>query len=153
MSKPTIYDLLSKKAIGEITQTQINQATSVSDVDRATVNFWKGPITLQRVLELRQYPNALPIPELSAISSNSVADSASATFKPSGTEIYRIQTIKSDANMMVSLYDGTTNMLIHSGTDPQSFANLFLTPTLYIVIQNGSGDTAVCNIAYHKVGL
>lgn len=153
MGKPTIYDLLAKKSISEVTQTQINSATSVSDVDRATINFWKGPITVQRVLELRTYAHGLPIPELSAISSNEVANGGSATFKPSGTEIYRIQTITSSADMPLSLYDGTSYTIIQTGTTPVTYGNLYLTPTLYLVIGNTSGDTATCNVAYHTVGL
>ena len=153
MVKPTIYDLLAKKSISEITQTQINAATSVSDVDRATVDFWKGPITLQRVLELRTYSHGLPIPELSAISTNVIADAGSATVKPSGTDIWRVQVIGSTADLPISLFDGTTNMIIQTGTTPISYANLFLTPTLYLVIGNTSGDEATCNISYHKVGI
>lgn len=153
MSKPTIYDLLAKKSISEITQTQLNTATKVTDVDRKTVDFWSGPITLQRAMEIRTYPHALPIPELSTISSNTIANGATAQLKPTGTEIWQIQSIISTADISVSLFDGTTNATIHSGTNPQVYSNLYIDPTLYIVMANGSGDEATCNISYHKVGL
>ena len=153
MAKPTIYDLLAKKAISEVTQTQLNSAVKVSDVDRATVEFWAGPITVQRALELRTYPHGLPIPELSAISSNTIANGATSQIKPTGTEIWSIQSIISTADISVSLFDGTTNATIHTGTNPQVYSNLYIDSTLYIVMANGSGDEATCNISYHKVGL
>ena len=153
MAKPTIYDLLSKKAISEVTQTQLNSAVKVSDVDRNTVEFWSGPITVQRALEMRTYPHALPIPELSTISSNTIANGATAQLKPTGTEIWAIQSIISTADIQVSLYDGTTNATIHTGTNPQVYSNLLIDPTLYIVMANGSGDEATCNISYHKLSL
>lgn len=151
---PTIYDLLSKKDISEVTIELLNSATKVTAVDRKTVPFWTGPITLSQAVEKsRTYPHALPIPELSTISSNTIANAGSAQLKPSGTEIWRVEAIDSTASISVSLYDGTTNMQIHDGTDPQLFSNLFLTGTLFLVMANGSGDEATCNIAYHKVGL
>lgn len=154
MADPTIYDLLSKKDISEVTVTLLDSATKVTAVDRKTVPFWTGPITLSQAVEKsRTYPHGFPIPELSAISSNTIANGASATVKPTGTEIWRVEVITSSADMAVSLFDGTTNMLLQSGTAPGIYSNLFLTSTLYLVIANGSGDEATCNIAYHKVGL
>ena len=127
MAKPTIYDLLSKKAISEVTQTQLNSAVKVSDVDRNTVEFWSGPITVQRALEMRTYPHALPIPELSTISSNTIANGATAQLKPTGTEIWAIQSIISTADIQGSLYDGTTNATIHTGTNPKCTVICILT--------------------------
>ena len=151
--KPSIYDLLSKKSMGSVTVTQLNTAVSNSDVDKASVEFWSGPITIQRAMDTRTYPEGLPIPELSSISSNTIANGATAQLKPTGTEIWRIQSIISTADISVSLYDGATNATIHTGTNPQVYSNLFIDPTLYIVMANGSGDEATCNISYHKVGL
>ena len=154
MADPTIYDLLSKKDISEVTVTLLDSATKVTAVDRKTVPFWTGPITLSQAVEKsRTYPHGFPIPELSAISSNTIANGGSATVKPTGTEIWRVEVITSSADLTVSLFDGTTNMLLQSGTAPGIYSNLFLTSTLYLVIANGSGDEATCNIAYHKVGL
>jgi hypothetical protein len=154
MADPTIYDLLSKKDISEVTITLLNAATNVTAVDRKTVDFWTGPITLNRVLEAsRTMAHGLPIQETGAISSNVVANGATAQVKPTGTEIWRIQAITSSADVPVSLYDGATNQIIHSGTSPQVFANLFITPTLYLAIANGSGSEVTVNIAYVKVSL
>ena len=57
MADPTIYDLLSKKDISEVTVALLNAATKVTAVDRKTVPFWTGPITLsQAVSKSRTYP-------------------------------------------------------------------------------------------------
>jgi hypothetical protein len=154
MVEPSIYDQLAKESLSEMTLTQLNAGASVTAVDEATINYWRGIITLHRIASSsRTYAAGLPIPEASAVSSNTIADSASASVKPEGTEIWRVQSIHSSADLTVTLFDGTTNAVLMSGSSPQVFANLFLTPTLYLVITNGSGDSAVCNVAYHKVGL
>lgn len=152
--EPSIYDQLAKQSVSELTITDLNAGTQVTAIDEATLNYWRGVISLHRVLSSsRTYADGLPIPEASAISSNVIEDSAAATVKPSGTEIWRIQTINSTADLTVTLYDGTTNAVLMSGSSPQVFANLFLTPTLYLVITNGSGGQATCNVSYHKVSL
>ena len=154
MVEPSIYDQLAKQSVSELTISDLNTGTKVTAIDEATVNYWRGPITLHRVLaSSRTYADGLPIPEASGISSNTIADSANATVKPTGTEIWRIQTINSTADLTVTLFDGATNAVVMSGSTPQVFANLFLTNTLYLVITNGSGGEATCNVSYHKVSL
>jgi hypothetical protein len=154
MAEPTIYDLLSKKDISEITTAQFNQAAKVTAVDRRTVEFWSGIITLSQVLnKSRTYSHGLPIPELSAIEANTIANGATAEIKPTGTEIWRVENITNTADMTVALSDGTSTQTLMTGTSPKQFGNLFLTNTLYIVVANASGDNADNLIAYHKVGL
>ena len=154
MAEPSIYDQLAKESLSDLTVTQLNAGSSVTAIDQATISYWKGPITLARILESsRTYSGGLPIPEASAVSKNTVADSSSATVKPEGTEIWRIQSINQTADMTVTLFDGSNNAIIMTGTTPQVFANLFLTNTLYLAITNGSGGEADCVISYHKVSL
>ena len=155
MAKPTIYDLLSKLSISDITQSQLNTATSNSDVDRESVEFWKGPIILQRVLEMRCYPNGLPVPELSSIEVLTVPDGQTGVFKPSGTEIYEIMAINSDAAVVLGLFDDTTNLaLTDASADVFLPASpLYITNSLYISVANGSGGATQTKIAYHQVGL
>jgi hypothetical protein len=151
---PDVYDRLKTTKISELTLTQLNEAIKASYINQNQVPLWSQAITLDRALDSnRTYPHGLPIPELCAISSNVIANGASATLKPTGTEIYRIQSIISTANIQVSLYDGTTNATFHEGTNPENFGNFYITPTLYIVMANGTGDEATCNISYCKVGL
>jgi len=150
---PDVYDRLKSTQISELTVTQLNEAIKASYVNKDQVPLWSQAITLDRTISNRTYAHALPIPELSTISSNEIANGASATLKPTGSEIYRIQSIISTANLQVSLYDGTTNAAFHTGTNPENFGNFFITPTLYLVMANGTGDTATCNVSYHVVGL
>tara|TARA_Y100001963_G_scaffold30932_1_gene42493 strand:- start:465 stop:932 length:468 start_codon:yes stop_codon:yes gene_type:complete len=151
---PDVYDRLKTTKLEDLTLSQLNQAIKASYINKDQVNLWSQAITLDRSLDAgRTYPHALPIPELSAVSSNTIADGAVATFKPTGTEIYRVEVIDSSANVVISLFDGTTNCQLMSGSDPVVFSNLFLTSTLYLAMTNGSGSSATTTIAYHKVGL
>jgi len=51
MAEPSIYDQLAKESFSDLTITQLNAGTSVTAVDQATISYWKGPLTLSRVLE------------------------------------------------------------------------------------------------------
>lgn len=153
-SEANLYDYLVTTQISGVTLAQLDNSAKETYVNESNIEFWRGPITVSKVVEAsRTYPHGLPIPELCAVSTNTIANGAAATVKPTGTEIWKIQSIHSSADMTVALYDGTTNALIMSGSSPQVFSNLMITSTLYLVITNGSGDSAVCNIAYCKVGL
>jgi hypothetical protein len=154
MVEADLYDYLVTTQIGEVTLPQLDSATKSTYINQSNIEFWRGPITVSKVIEAsRTYPHGLPIPDQCAVSTNTIANGAQATVKPSGTEIWRVQSIHSAADMTVTLYDGTTHAALMSGTSPQVFSNLFITPTLYLAITNGSGDAAVCNISYCKVGL
>lgn len=149
-----LYDYLVTTQISDVEVAQLDNSSKETYVNESNIEFWRGPITISKVVDAtRTYPHGLPIPELCAVSTNTIANGAAATVKPTGTEIWRVQSIHSTADMTVSLFDGTTNALLMSGSSPQVFSNLFITPTLYLSIANGSGDAAVCNISYCKVGL
>ena len=166
MAKPTIYDLLAKQGIDEITQLQLNTATSNSDVDEASIDFWKGPITLQRVLEMRTYPQGLPIPELSAISAQPVPAEQSVQWQPSGTELWALVGLQIIAGSgtptcTVELFDGATTCILHSGTTSTTASSFFpwespliIDNPVYLQVTNThASDEVVATIAYHKVGL
>jgi len=166
MAKPTIYDLLAKQGIDEITQLQLNTATSNSAVDEKSISFWKGPITLQRVLEMRCYPHGLPIPELSAISAQPIPAEQSVQWQPSGTELWSLIAIQITAGSgtpvcTVELYDGATSCILHSGTTSTAASSFFpwespliFDNSVYLQITNThASDEVVAVIAYHKVGL
>ena len=154
MADPSIYDLLSKKQLSEVTVSLLNSASKVSYVDDKSVGFWAGPITLQRILEAsRTYSWGLPIPELGAVSQVSISDSSSSSFQPSGTEVWRVQLMAGSGALVWSLNDGSNQAIYFSGTDPVKPDNLFLTNSLYLTATNSSGDTVTAQVAYHKVGL
>lgn len=154
MADPSIYDLLSKKQLSEVTVSLLNSASNPSYVDKKTIDFWAGPITLQRIVEAsRTYSWGMPIPELGTVSQVSISDSASSSFQPSGTEIWRVQLMSASGAIVWSLNDGSSQAVYFSGTDPVKPDNLFLTNSLYLTATNSSGDTVIASVAYHKVGL
>lgn len=166
MTKPTIYDLLAKQGIDEITQSQLNTATSNSDVDEASIGFWKGPITLQRVLEMRTYPHALPIPELGTIQNSPPFSESAHDFQPTGTEIWNIMGIQvvadggTDAAVVLLKDADGSSCILHSAntsTSAQSFfpweSPLAITRSLYLSIENAGTNNFTCAVAYQKVGL
>jgi hypothetical protein len=155
MSEPSIYDQLAKEQVSELTITQLHSGTKVTAVDSATLDYWRGPITLHRVLSSsRTYANGLPIPEASAVATATVADASVETIKPTGTEIWQVQAIDSNVAVGYALFDGTTSVPLASGSDAYIPSSpLFLTPTLYLSISNGAGSEATVGLAYHKVSL
>jgi hypothetical protein len=157
MVEPSIYDQLAKEPLSDLTITQLNSGSSVTAIDAATLNYWRGPITLHRIAgSSRTYPHGLPIPEASGIESATVADAGSATMKPTGSEIWEIQAIDSTADVMYSLYDGASVVQLVASPSAAPFiptSPLFLTPTLYLIISNSSGGEATVGLAYHKVSL
>lgn len=166
MAKPTIYDLLAKETVSEVTTTQLNSAVKVTSVDKATVDFWAGPITLDRVLETRMYPHAKPIPELSTIQNSPPFAEASHDFQPEGTELWEVMGLQVVADggtdtALIFLKDGEgSSCLVHSGATSTSAASFFpwespltISRTLFLSVENGGTNNFTCALAYHKVGL
>jgi len=166
VAKPTIYDLLAKQGIDEITIAQLNTATSNSAVDEASIEFWKGPIVLQRVLQMRTYPHGLPVPELGAVRSQPADPGGTTSFIPSGTEEWKIMGISITAAggtppVSVFLTDGLTTVLMHSGATSTTESNFMpletpfiITASLYLLILNDDLSNAISTkVAYHTVGL
>jgi hypothetical protein len=157
MADPSIYDQLAKESFSDLTITQLNAGTSVTAVDQATIEYWKGPITLARILESsRTYAGGtLPIPETGHIQTEDVAASNFVAFQPSGTEVWQVLGIN------IELTDGANVCLIHSGTTSTTASNFnpFEAPftisnTLYLAATNTHvSDDANVAIAYSKVSL
>ena len=171
MAKPTIYDLLAKQGIEDTTTAQLNTATSNSSVDATSVEFWKGPITLQRVLQVRTYPWGLPIPELSAIGGpTSVAAEGTIELKPTGTEIWEIKAIRGfgvggACETTMSYTDGTTDLnfrvadtIAQAGTNydlnEKVSTPMYLTSSMWLKIEEtGTSNGLMILSAYTTVGL
>lgn len=170
MAKPTIYDLLAKQGIDEITIAQLNTATSNSAVDEASIDFWKGPIVLQRVLQMRCYPWGLPIPERGAIFFEEVGALGIVTIQPPGTEIWEIKAIKGygdggactttmaweDGSSALPFREGDTIAQAGTNYDLNSLvsAPMQLTNSLYLTISETGGANGLrIQAAYTTVGL
>ena len=149
-----IWNLLNKVKISEVTQSQLNEMTSRIAVDEDAIKFWSGVITVARAIgESRTFSHGLPIYDASAMSSVTVADSASGTIKPTGTEVWQLQSVNLD-NCSVALTDGSGfSGLVLGGPDATVSGPIYLTSTLYVVFNNASGSEQTPSISYHKVSL
>ncbi len=154
MGGPSIYDLLAQQEISELTVENLNKATQSTAIASKNIDFWSGIITVARALEeSRTYAHGLPIPESSTIETATIGDGASGTIKPTGTEVWQVQTVSLD-NCIAFLTDGSGMMTLVLGGDNATISGpLYLTNKVYIGFQNASGSEQTPGIAYHKVSL
>jgi hypothetical protein len=152
--RPDIFELLAAQQASSTTITQLNDAVKSTFIDKSNVEFWSGVITVARAMkESREYGGGLPIPETGGMSSVTVADGASETIKPTGTEVWLLQGWNLD-NCQAFLTDGSGFITPVLGGDNANIGGpLYLTSKLYLGFQNGSGSEQTPSIAYHKVGL
>ena len=145
----TIYDLLTGEKISAVTTTQLNTATGRTYADRDNVAFWRDVLTVEAAMKTRTMPHGLAIPEASGISSVTVADSASGTIKPTGTEVWQIVGIDLD-NCSLGLTDGGSVVPL---ANERTLSNMIITPTLYLAFVNASGSEQTPSIGYNKLSL
>ena len=171
MADPSIYDQLAKESLSDLTVTQLDAGSSVTAIDQATVNYWKGPITLARILESsRTYAGGtLPIPETGAILSTPVNAGDSVIIQPPGTEIWSIKgawaiSTGGDADMLLGLTDGSMTIPIDTDTITITGTQLYwpttpgspplISNSLYLSLtETGSLNPFTLSIAYFKVSL
>jgi len=155
-----IYNLLTGVKIDDATVAQLDSATGRTFVDRDTIEFWQGVLTLSHVMKAaRTYPHGLVIPETGAVQIETIANGADATIKPSGTEIWRVENVDAD-NCTIEMQDGDGNLSPILLTAPagapytQTWSvPFYITSTLFLKFTNGSGGEQTPSIAYHKVSL
>jgi len=152
----SIYELLTGVKIEEATVEQLDSATGRTFVDRQSIEFWQGILTLSHVMKAaRTYPYGLPIPETGAIEVVTIADSAVGVIKPQGdTEVWRVENIDVD-NCNASFFDGTTASPITADGSGNLINNppFYISAKCYLAFSNGSGSEQTPSIAYHKVSL
>jgi len=176
MASPDIYDQLAKEPLSDLTITQLNAGSSVTAIDSATIDYWRGPITLARILESsRTYAGGvLPIPEASGIESVTVDAAGSGFVQPPGSEIWQIQGIQGTgqggtATASIFWFNGSAFAKIdssqpmtasgstfdYSATPPITGAQpMIITNSLYLSFAEVGGTYAVeFSIAYHKLSL
>jgi hypothetical protein len=149
-----IYNLLTGVKIEDATITQLDSAAGRTFVDVDNVPFWSKIITIARsIKESRTYAYGLPIPELGEMKTVSVADGASGSIQPSGTEIWQVQCISSDS-CVPFLTDGSGIFPLTLGGDNATVSGpIYVTNKLYIGWTNASGSAQTPGIAFQKVGL
>jgi hypothetical protein len=151
----SVYDLLTGVTLEDSTYAQLEQMTERSYVDKASLEFWKGVFQVSKAQEIaKTAPHGLPLPSHSGCTTVTIADTASGTIKPTGTEVWLVQSINED-NCVAFLYDGTTAINISSseGYIARTRNPIFLTSTCYLMFNNPSGSEQTPGIAYHKVSL
>lgn len=163
-----IYDYLATSKVSEVTVAQLEQALENSFINKSNIEFWKGPLTVSRILEVsRTYPHGLGIPEQSTIStSGSLSPGETFDFQPSGTEIWQIIGIAGTSGSGtptggVFLYDGSASVVMHTGSTSTQGVSLFpfespftITNTLYLRCINMDGSISqTFDVAYHKVSM
>jgi hypothetical protein len=152
---PDIYNLLTGVKIDDATIVQLDAATKESFINKDNAEFWRGPIFISKVMEAgRTYPHGLPVPESGAIVVETIPNGELGTIQPSGTEVWLIQAVATD-NCAIFLSDGSNVVDISSTAEyiGRTRNPMYITNSLYIVLQNASGSEQTPAVAYHKVSL
>ena len=171
MAQPaSIYEQLTGVKISDATVSQLD-FTKNTFIDSNSIGWWKGPITISKVMEAsRTYAGGtLPIPETGAVLSTPVPAGDSVTIQPPGTEIWSIKgawaiSTGGNADMLLALTDGALNVPIDIDTITTSGTQLYWpttpgTPPLisnslyFSVTETGAANPFTLFIAYFKVSL
>lgn len=154
-----IYDLLTKTSIDDLTISNLDSATGRTAIDRESIEFWKGILTVSHVLKAaRTYSHGLPIPETGTVQIETIPHGENATITPTGTEIWQVQNIALD-NCECSLKDSDGNaspiniVAPAAGLIPTTAFPIYLSATMSIFFNNVSGAEQTPSIAYLKVSL
>jgi hypothetical protein len=175
MARPDIYDQLAKEPLSDLTVTQLNSGSKVTAIDQATIDYWRGPITLARIVQSsRTYSHGIVIPEASGIEVIPIAAGEAGFIQPPGSQVWTIQGIEGTgqggaATCSLSWFDGSSQVVIDSGqsfstggndfeystTPPVTAAQpLTVTNSLYLAItETGGAQAVIFNVAIHKVSL
>jgi hypothetical protein len=152
MSEIDIYNLLNKVEISAVKTTQLNDMTSRVAVDKDAVSFWSSMITVARAIgESRTFAHGLPIYETGTVIATEIGDGVNVTYTPSGSEVWQILNIDLQG-CTAALRDSDGNMSQLTSSTFQS-GQLFLSSTMSIFFNNGSGGAATPTVAYLKVSL
>jgi len=165
-----LYDYLATSKVSEVTITQLEQALENSFINKSNIEFWKGPITVHRLLEVsRTYPWGLPVPEAGTVEQFNIEAGGITLIQPTGTELWEIAAMEGwgqpgNADLKFSYTDGAYEVEWHLATVTASGTKIdmnSLTPTqirinnsLYFRIEETSGlNAATLFVAYHKRSL
>jgi len=166
-TEPDAYAYLATSKVGDVTAAQLDQMLENSFIAKSNVEFWNGPIVIQRTMEAaRTYPHGLPIPEAGVATGSAVGAEGTTDFQPSGTEVWAVQALSITAaagtpTVTVQLNNGSVAVAMHradSSTTEASYfpweSPLLITNSLYLTIANADNTNAVtAKIAYQVVGL
>jgi len=163
------YDYLATSKVSELTVAQLEQALENSFLNKSNIEFWKGPITMHRLLEVsRTYPWGLPIPEAgNIVDSGPVSAGAYFDFQPPGSEVWLVTAMQSlgasgTPSAGVNMFNGSSTALMKSTQGSTTATNIFpsgqvpiyVTNSLYLRVSNQDlSIEQLFTIAYHVVSL
>ena len=148
-----IYNLLNKVKIDDATISQLNTMTGRTAIDKETIEFWSGVITVARAMkESRTYTGGLPIPESSAVQTYALGDGETINLQPTGSQVWLLQNVAADSCNFF-LTDGTTEAELTFSATGGILTPIYLTGSCYLTIKNGSGGGKNPRWAYHMVSL
>lgn len=149
MADPTIYDYLAKYKVSELTVELLDDATKNTALTPGNLEFWRGIIAVSRVLsDSRTYAHGLPAPQSGVVWNEELAPAAFTLARPSAaSEIWRVEHIDADGST-VSLTDGAKSVELGSAAGNHTF---YVTNTLYLNFNNGTGGPVTPAVAYSKV--
>ena len=163
MPTRSIYDLLTGQTVSQATLANLDSATGRSYLDSKSIEFWRGIISVQKIIEAsRTYPHGLGIPELSKV--NATAPSTTGSTQPSGTEVFKVQSISftnnsaGTATISVSLDTGAGSSLIQNSITVAAGASGALPLNFPLEINNAvylswaSDEQVLSFTAYNVVG-
>ena len=169
--EPDAYDYLATSKVGDLTVAQLEQTLENSFLNKTNIEFWKGPITMHKVLEVsRTYPWGLPIPEAGAVTQFTCVAGESVDVRPAGTEIWNVVGmmglgVGGTATVKLSYTDGTNFVLMRSGVSLPTGGSTFdmnehfsspvnLTNSLYFQFEEtGTSNNALIFVAYQVLSL
>jgi len=150
----SIYEQLTGTKVDDATISELD-FTRNTFIDEKSIEYWKGIITVSKIIDAsRTYSHGLPVPESGSIEVATIPNGEVGVIQPTGSEIWLLQGIDTD-NCAIFLADGTTTIDISSSAEyiGRTRNPLYITNSLYIVLQNASGSEQTPKIAYHKVSL
>jgi len=166
---PDLYAYLATSKVSEVTVAQLEQSLENSFINKTNIEFWKGAITVSRLLEVsRTYPWGLPIPEEGAVFVYQWDVGETFVIQPPGTELWEIAAMEgfgvgTDADLAFFYTDGSNDVEWHLATVTTSGTKVdmnSLTPTqirinnsLYFKITNTDNVAGILLVAYHKRSL
>jgi len=164
-----LYDYLATSKVSEVTVEQLEQSLENSFINKSNIEFWKGPITVHRLLEVsRTYPWGLPIPTAGVVGSVTT-ELGNVIIQPTGSELWQIVGmqgfgVSGSAVVDISWSDGSDEVLMisqktltASGTmidlNEKVSAPFILSNSMYLYAVANPGVEAQIKFAYHKVSL
>jgi hypothetical protein len=149
----SVYDLLTGIQIDGLTTGELDFITKTTFVDSTNTDFWGPLLQLSHVLKAsRTYSHGLPIPESGAVVGNEIDDGSDATFIPTGTEVWAIQNIDLQG-CTAALRDVSSGSMSQLTSSTFQSGTVYLSASLGLYFNNGSGSPKTPTFAYYKVSL